>query len=399
MDRRDRHAPANGVLLVADGDIPTTHIVFAALRAAFPASPDWIAYSRMRADDASACPLLFSRVCAPEIRWLPRWLRRNGARYAFYLDDNLWHFEAPGAVGDYYRRREVVTALDSMIGSATRVLVSSTALAREVATRFPNVPVLEVPAPFDFSLVDAALLRRDRSRAKLRVGYAGSERGSAFEPVCDAIEHLLRHHGDRFEFEFIGYIPDRLRDHAGVAYFPAVADYGDFIAFKQSREWDVGLAPLPSDRFAAAKTDNKFREYGALQIAGLYSDTPPYRDRVRDGVDGVLVADGADAWVARLLEFESDREYCRRIGRAARGAVEVMCRPEAVAGLWREALQGAGLRPARRTRAATVTWHCSSALARARGYLEGWRNDAATAGRWYATLRFVKRALARLARG
>ena len=50
--------------------------------------------------------------------------------------------------------------------------------------------------------------------------------------------------------------------------------------------WAIGLAPLRDSAENRAKTNNKYREYAALGIPGIYSDMPVYASSVRHGETG-----------------------------------------------------------------------------------------------------------------
>jgi hypothetical protein len=52
---------------------------------------------------------------------------------------------------------------------------------------------------------------------------------------------------------------------------------------------------------------------------GLYSDRPPYRGFVRDGIDGLLLADDQARWLAaieRLIDAPEERQRLAGAGRA-----------------------------------------------------------------------------------
>ena len=347
------------VLLVPDGLIPTTYIIEPVLRHALGSR---FAGLRLAADLDGATlqreALLFSRVCDPRHGWLPGWLSRRGARYAYFLDDNLWAFRSDSDVGRYYARRDVLATLDRFIRNAACVLVSSWPLRDALIARFGDIDVRHVTAPFDFSLVD----RDAPSRASvLRVGYAGSERGEAFAPVTEAIERVLHSHRGAVEFEFIGYVPPALVGRSGVTVFPAITNYAEFLAFKQWRGWHVGLAPLNDDAFNRAKTNNKFREYGALGIAGVYSRVEPYVSSVINDGNGLLVAHSPDAWASALVRLIEEPGLKGELGLEARRHVWNFHRLDAAAGSWCSLLGDVGLTPAKDGRLSRMSAWIASA--------------------------------------
>ena len=67
--------------------------------------------------------------------------------------------------------------------------------------------------------------------------------------------------------------------------------------------------------FYRSKTNNKFREYGASGIAGIYSHNDVYSQCVEHEVSGLLVANDADSWhdaIERLIEDEALRTRIQR---------------------------------------------------------------------------------------
>ena len=81
--------------------------------------------------------------------------------------------------------------------------------------------------------------------------------------------------------------------------------------------FDIGLAPLLDDEFHRSKTNNKFREYGACQIAGVYSNVDTYSRYIRDGETGLLVDNTTETWITALTRLITDPQLRLKIVRQA----------------------------------------------------------------------------------
>jgi hypothetical protein len=86
--------------------------------------------------------------------------------------------------------------------------------------------------------------------------------------------------------------------------------------------YDIGLAPLKNDLFHNSKTNNKFREYGACWVAGVYSNAEIYTDCVENGRTGLLVSNEEDAWYKAIKKLIDDPGLRESIQAEARAYVE-----------------------------------------------------------------------------
>jgi hypothetical protein len=327
-------------LLIADGDIPTTHLFARVLRAAHGDLEIRYAGTLFGAEVRRA-HVLISRFCMPSHAWLPRYLERRNVGYLYLLDDNFWALSADvdPHLAAFYGHPAVVATLDQLVLGARAVVVWSRRLGEAVRARLPGTRVEYLNPPFDTDKASALLASANGARGDagiVRIGYPTSRRPA----VAALLEAVVRHIAARFQgrvlFEFVGWMPDGLADVRGVTLFQHMPDYEQYLAFKVSRRWDVGLAPLPGSAFDACKTSVKYREYGGCGIAGVYSNVPPYTDDVADGRTGLLVDNRVDAWVAALERLIESPEERRTIAANAKANVELNFSQRVSVQRWRE---------------------------------------------------------------
>ena len=159
---------------------------------------------------------------------------------------------------------------------------------------------------------DAHANRPERESAgPIRIVYATSR---TQDPLCEifrpALARILSRYGDRVEVHFWGCRVPQLAA-ANVHHHGLVCGYDRYLRRFSRAGYDIGLAPLPDDVFHRSKTNNKFREYGASGIAGVYSANDVYAHCVEHEVSGLLVANDTESWHAALERLIDDEPLPR----------------------------------------------------------------------------------------
>jgi glycosyltransferase involved in cell wall biosynthesis len=291
-------------LLIADGDIPTTQLIARVLRAAH-GDVETRYPETLFGTEVARAHVVFSRFCVPTHGWLPPYLAARDIGYVYFLDDNFWALtsEVDEHLARFFSHPATVETLDAFIRGARAAVVMSKRLGEAIRERFPDTRVEYLNPPFDTETADALLETvpaRPDDGGPVRVGYPTTPRPTVTALLAPVVRHLAQRYAGRVVFEFVGWMPDELVDVPGVMLLPHVSDYARYLAFKVSRRWDIGLAPLAGNAFDACKTSVKYREYGGCRIAGVYGRVPPYTDDVVDGRTGLLAEHRVDAWIAAL---------------------------------------------------------------------------------------------------
>ena len=258
--------------------------------------------------------IVICRVLSAAFARILEWARAAGTPLIYELDDNLVDVpeEIPGL--EYARVPGVRRLLIDSLRTARVVRVYSPALRDRLSEYSDRVQL--VTGPLNWTLIPDRLPSRDSSR--VRLVYATSR---TQDRIGALVVSPLRRALDAFpraDLTIWGPRLEGLSGHPRVRHLAHVADYDTFLSTFVAEAFDIGLAPLPDDPFHRCKSNNKFREFAASGVAGLYSDMVVYNSWVTHGETGWLVPDGEGPWFAALEQAIGQSEQRARIGANAR---------------------------------------------------------------------------------
>lgn len=84
---------------------------------------------------------------------------------------------------------------------------------------------------------------------------------------------------------------------------------------------DIGLAPLPNDRFTKGKCSFKVLEYASAGLPVIASPVGTNSDHIHDKVTGFLVT-GTQEWVDRITQLITNRQLRKKMGQESRAHAE-----------------------------------------------------------------------------
>jgi len=246
-------------------------------------------------------------------------VRTRGSKLITDNDDAFCYLDEEHAEFDLYRPR--IAGLDLLLDNADANWVSTDVL-RDAYSHLAKKPIVMENA------IDPRLWRDYRRPPAKKnevptLVYAGTATHDAdFEMIAEALDQVAQNH--QFKLTIIGAVrnPPK-RDWIKVLPPPRTAQsYPHFVRwFREQGPFDLGLAPLKSNRFNDAKSDLKLLDYGALGILPVVSKGPSYSQTVSRSGGGVLVDNTVEAWASELSRLIGDLET----GADARTAAERYC--------------------------------------------------------------------------
>ena len=240
-----------------------------------------------------------------------RWLNWLSVPYVVDYDDALFHQYDQHKNG--WVRRLLGQKIARVMRGAKLVTVGNAYLAA-YARSAGAARVELVPTVIDLERYPPLLAPRRPDRP-FTIGWIGSPSTAAYlQAIASALARVCE--GGKGRVQLIGSGPI---DLPGV---PVEAvPWDDTTEVDMLHQFDVGIMPLPDERWAHGKCGFKLIQYMACGLPVVASPVGVNAEIVESGVNGFL-ASTEDEWVDALESLLGDAELRQRMGRAGREKVE-----------------------------------------------------------------------------
>lgn len=247
-----------------------------------------------------------------------------GARLVYDIDDNLLDMDGHGE-GSAYRALQATVARS--LQAADEVWCSTTRLAERLAPRVGgSVRVLP-------NALDPRIWSQPSSESSGGAGavfqllYMGTRtHDEDFAFLCRVMAAVEARQPGRFRLTLVGVCAQPPIDAPWLHLHgppPEVgSSYPAFVHWLQQQHgFDLGVAPLVSDRFNDCKSPIKVMDYAAMGLPSLASRMPAYTEYLKSDIDCFHADNDVHAWVDVLLRIANDPVAMRRVAAAARASV------------------------------------------------------------------------------
>ena len=246
---------------------------------------------------------------------LARAMRASGGQVVYEIDDLLT--DMPASLIHHRAVQRSRRWLERCLGAADVVSVSTARLGQALGVprwvEVPNYGDGEPPMP-------AAETEAAEARGLPALILASSDHVPVAE-VARALCQLQAQPGRIGAVLAVGPVASNLAQ-AGVA-VRAIAPMprAGFLRLIRTSGPLLALIPLGATRFDSCKSAIKYFDYALAGVPALCAGRPPYSDVIDHGVDGVLVEDLSEAWLAALQEALDDPLRMAKLASAAASKV------------------------------------------------------------------------------
>lgn len=236
---------------------------------------------------------------------------RSGAKVIFDFDDSIWLADTSPA----NLKWEWLKKPDKFYrncAAAHLVLAGNRYLQAEARKHNPQAYL--IPTTVDTGRHVPQHERRHQE--VLCIGWSGSlSTLKHFELLMPVLKELKARYGDRIRYKLIGdkrYQNSELEVEA--------VDWSAEAEVQELNSIDIGLMPLPEDKWARGKCGLKALTYMACEIPVVLSPVGVNSEIVRDGENGFLAANDRE-WINKLSLLIDQEDLRKSMGQKARQRV------------------------------------------------------------------------------
>ncbi len=236
-------------------------------------------------------------------------LKKTKKQLLYLLDDDLLDVPAYCNSSFHYGNANIKKNIKKIISMCDGILSPSPLILKKYLQQGQFGIIVEEPAiaPIQYTKHNSNFVK---------IGFAGSvDRTDDLETLLgNVLTRVHERYKEKVKFEFFGAIPS-FAANLGATTLPYQGSYETYRDTMNESAWDIGLAPMPETDFHACKHYNKYCEYAAAGIVGVFSEVMPYT-RIQEKYDGaVLCPNAPEAWyqtLCRLIDDEAYRENLRK---------------------------------------------------------------------------------------
>ncbi|MGN6398623.1 MAG: glycosyltransferase [Mucilaginibacter sp.] len=248
------------------------------------------------------------------------WIIRARAKKMIYDIDDLVYMSKTSRYNSFIRFLKSASKINFLIKSSDHVLVSTDELKSYSAKLNKNLSM--IPATID---VKKYMYPHNQQSDKVVIGWSGSQTTSKYlHLIDDVLRYLVSNYNVKI---MVMGDDDFVVDGIDIELLHWSAE--DEI--RNLQQFDIGLHPLPDEKWAYGKSGGKLVQYMAAGIPIVATALGPNFKVIENGYNGFLVRSEQE-WIDQLVLLITDQALRKRMGENARKFAEQNSSVEANAG-------------------------------------------------------------------
>jgi glycosyltransferase involved in cell wall biosynthesis len=283
--------------------------------------------------------IVFCRNSFPNDEWILNEVIQREIPYIYEIDDNFFEIPYNIEIGRIHRNPVNLSSFINFISYASLVRTYSDLLAQDAGFYNKKIEINRVY--FDTNLTSG--LNREKSN-KLKIVYATSRMADEQQDIfTEALKNIAKNYLQKVEIYFWGppIVDEELKQLNNVFHLAPIYNYEKFIKKFYEMGFDIGLAPIFEGRFFNSKTNNKYREYSACKIAGIYSNQDLYKNCINHEENGLLVENNPISWYQAIEKLIIDDTLRNKIIEESYTDIEVNYSFEHYCNIWMQSIEKA----------------------------------------------------------
>jgi glycosyltransferase involved in cell wall biosynthesis len=232
------------------------------------------------------------------------WLSRYSKKIIYNFDDAVMFNEENPQSSSWLR----FISFRRTVRLADMIIVGSFYLAEQARKFNSSVEVL----PLGLKVSDYNVAAPAKTDDKIRLVWIGSANTLKYlEEIKPALETV----GSRFPDVVLRIIGDKFLNMQNMPVEKKTwSQQNRYLDLVTS---DIGLAPLPDNRFAQGKCSFKVLEYSAAGLPVVASPVGTNRENIREDITGFLTSD-VERWIEKITILVKDPQLRQTMGRQGR---------------------------------------------------------------------------------
>lgn len=234
---------------------------------------------------------------------------RSKAKLVFDFDDSIWLLDvSTGNKAFSFLKNPEKTK--QIIQYCNMVFAGNAYLANYAKTYCSNVKIVPTTIDTNYHIPKSKI-----AKDKICIGWTGTDTTiKHFEFLLPVLEKIYK----QFPSVYFKLISDREVHYPSINLSSIKWSKEDEI--EQLEEFDIGIMPLPDDKWSNGKCGFKGLQYMSLEIATIMSPVGVNRDIIMDGINGFL-ANTETEWIEKLSLLITDAELRIKLGKQARQTI------------------------------------------------------------------------------